>query len=97
MRSQCRNAGEPCGSKRWRRQQRGWEKEEGGQREIEQVGGRVSDKTNGKQMRGEIKDRNDRLHTWRRAGETSKKPLIQKWTTFSRAPPTGSRIGRDSD
>lgn len=57
----------------------------------------VSDKKNGNQMRGEIKERNDRLHTRRRDGETSKKPLIQKWTTFSRAPPTGSWIGRDSE
>lgn len=59
------------------------------------AGGR--DKKRGKQMRGEIRERNHRLHTRRRDGETSKKPLIQKWTTFSRAPPTESRIGRDSE
>lgn len=77
---------------------KGWaEKKSLVRREVEQVGGRGRDKKRGKQMRGEIKERNDRLHTRRRDGLTSKKPLIQKWTTFSRAPPTESRIGRDSE
>lgn len=48
---------------------RGWaEKQSLVRREVEQVGGRGRDKNGGKQMRGEIKERNDRFHTRRRDG-----------------------------